>query len=126
MLFYSCSSKSHHKRNSSEESRRRHRSRDDKKKEGRSKSQIMEGLPRPPSFSRKSSHKESSSSDKKRHHEGVRYPFSKFLSTLKYREYFRIETHPNGGALVLHTYQDEINHLNAEEMDELAKEYFKV
>lgn len=45
---------------------------------------------------------------------------------LKYSKFIRIETYPNGGASVVHMYQDEIQGLSVEEMEELATEYFKV
>lgn len=35
-----------------------------------------------------------------------------------------METHCNGGASVVHLYQDEIDSLNPEEMDELVNEFF--
>lgn len=45
---------------------------------------------------------------------------------LKWKRYFHVEYHCNGGALVLHAYQDEIKHLKEQEMRELALEFFKV
>lgn len=48
------------------------------------------------------------------------------LEQLKYGRFIRIETYANGGATVVHMYQDEIDCLNSEEMEELAQEYFKV
>lgn len=48
------------------------------------------------------------------------------VENLKYGRFIRIETYPNGGASVVHMYQDEIDCLNKTEMDELAKEFFKV
>lgn len=48
------------------------------------------------------------------------------LEQLKYGRFIRIETYANGGATVVHMYQDEIDCLNKEEMDELVQEYFKV
>ncbi|XP_065349732.1 lysine-specific demethylase RSBN1L isoform X2 [Cloeon dipterum] len=38
----------------------------------------------------------------------------------------RVEISANGGASVVHLYQDEISHLSPEEMDVLVDEYFKV
>ena len=38
--------------------------------------------------------------------------------------YLHVEQHPNGGATIVHMYQDEFNHLNKEEMTELAQEFF--
>jgi len=48
------------------------------------------------------------------------------LEQLKYGRFIRIETYANGGATVVHMYQDEIDCLNKEEMEELVQEYFKV
>jgi hypothetical protein len=48
------------------------------------------------------------------------------LEQFKYGRFIRIETYANGGATVVHMYQDEIHCLNKEEMEELAQEYFKV
>lgn len=45
---------------------------------------------------------------------------------LKYERFFHIELHTNGGASVVHLYQDEINELSPEEMDELVDEFFAV
>ncbi|KAB0801373.1 hypothetical protein PPYR_05727 [Photinus pyralis] len=45
---------------------------------------------------------------------------------LKWKRYFHVEYHCNGGASVLHAYQDEIKHLKEQEMRELALEFFKV
>lgn len=45
---------------------------------------------------------------------------------LKYNRFIRIETYPNGGASVVHMYQDEIQSLSATELEELVTEYFKV
>ncbi|RZF42363.1 hypothetical protein LSTR_LSTR004171 [Laodelphax striatellus] len=54
-------------------------------------------------------------------------PKSEFgLEDLKYGKYISIETYPNGGASVVHMYQDELQSLSSQEMDELATEYFKV
>lgn len=51
---------------------------------------------------------------------------SELLEGLKYKKFIHIETYPNGGATVVHMYQDEIESLSREQMDELAQEYFKV
>lgn len=48
------------------------------------------------------------------------------LQSLKYKDFIHIETYPNGGATVVHMYQDEIDSLNSEQMEELVQEYFKV
>lgn len=44
----------------------------------------------------------------------------------RYAQYMHIETHPNGGASVVHMYQEELNHLTPDQMNELSDEYFKV
>ncbi|CAO1321203.1 unnamed protein product [Diamesa serratosioi] len=46
------------------------------------------------------------------------------LDHMKYGKFFHIEVHPNGGASVVHMYQDEINVLSENEMDELVEEFF--
>lgn len=53
---------------------------------------------------------------------------SKFdcLEGLKYKKFINIETYPNGGATVVHMYQDEIDTLTKEQVEELAQEFFKV
>lgn len=48
------------------------------------------------------------------------------LEGLKYKKFIHIETYPNGGATVVHMFQDEIATLTNEQMQELAQEYFKV
>ena len=48
------------------------------------------------------------------------------LENLKYKKFIHIETYPNGGATVVHMYQDEIAVLTQEQVEELAQEYFKV
>ncbi|XP_011875868.1 PREDICTED: uncharacterized protein LOC105566459 isoform X2 [Vollenhovia emeryi] len=48
------------------------------------------------------------------------------LEGLKYKKFIHIETYPNGGASVVHMFQDEIGTLTNEQMQELAQEYFKV
>ncbi|XP_012277400.1 uncharacterized protein LOC105698069 [Orussus abietinus] len=49
-----------------------------------------------------------------------------FLEGLKYKKFIHIETYPNGGATIVHMYQDEIDTLCKEQIEELAQEYFKV
>lgn len=49
-----------------------------------------------------------------------------FLKDYKYGRFFHIEVHSNGGASFVHMYQDEINALSKEEMDELVVEYFSL
>jgi hypothetical protein len=39
--------------------------------------------------------------------------------------YLHVEQHPNGGATIVHMYQDEFNHLKKEEMTDLAREFFR-
>ncbi|XP_017476299.1 PREDICTED: uncharacterized protein LOC108366406 isoform X1 [Rhagoletis zephyria] len=48
------------------------------------------------------------------------------LEHLKYGRLFEIEVHPNGGASVVHLYQDELEQLSPEEMEELVEEFFNV
>lgn len=45
---------------------------------------------------------------------------------LKYDRFFHIEVHSNGGASVVHMYQDEIDTLSKQELDELVDEFFTV
>lgn len=45
---------------------------------------------------------------------------------LKYRRFYHVETHTNGGAQVLHMYHEEIKHLSRESQRELAAEFFTV
>lgn len=45
------------------------------------------------------------------------------LSHCKYERFYRVEEHPNGGAKTLHMYYDEIAHLNASEIDAIAREF---
>ncbi|XP_020288577.1 uncharacterized protein LOC109857065 isoform X2 [Pseudomyrmex gracilis] len=45
---------------------------------------------------------------------------------LKYKKFIHIEIYPNGGASVVHMFQDEIDNLSREQMEELVHEYFKV
>ncbi|XP_066597682.1 uncharacterized protein [Prorops nasuta] len=51
---------------------------------------------------------------------------NEFLEDLKYKKFIHIETYPNGGATVVHMYQDEIDTLSTVQVEELAQEYFKV
>ncbi|XP_075218895.1 uncharacterized protein LOC142323308 isoform X2 [Lycorma delicatula] len=54
-------------------------------------------------------------------------PSSEFgIENLKYSNFIRIETYPNGGASVVHMDQHEISCLNPTEMDQLATEFFKI
>ncbi|OWF42791.1 Round spermatid basic protein 1 [Mizuhopecten yessoensis] len=46
------------------------------------------------------------------------------FSNSKFKQFMHLEKYSNGGALVLHVYQDEISHLSKEERVELAKDYF--
>ncbi|XP_033220107.1 uncharacterized protein LOC117174834 isoform X2 [Belonocnema kinseyi] len=48
------------------------------------------------------------------------------LQGLKYKDFIHIETYPNGGATVVHMYQDEIDVLTNEQVEELAQEYFQI
>lgn len=47
-------------------------------------------------------------------------------SDLKYGRFFHVEVHTNGGASVVHMYQDEIDTLTESELDELTEEFFRV
>lgn len=47
-------------------------------------------------------------------------------TSFRYRKYFHIETHTNGGAKILRMYQDEIKHLSSSELKELSSEWFKL
>ncbi|XP_065355395.1 uncharacterized protein LOC135949875 [Calliphora vicina] len=48
------------------------------------------------------------------------------LEHLKYGQYFEVEVYPNGGASVVHLYQDEIQNLSPDEMEELVNEFFEI
>jgi hypothetical protein len=48
------------------------------------------------------------------------------LKYLKYGRFYHIEVHPNGGASVVHMYQDELNGLSKTELDEVVDEFFKL
>lgn len=48
------------------------------------------------------------------------------LSYLKYGRFYHIEVHPNGGASIVHMYQDELDELKPEELNELVDEFFKL
>lgn len=45
---------------------------------------------------------------------------------LKYGRFFHVEVHTNGGASIVHMYQNEIDSLNESEMDELTEEFFRI
>lgn len=45
-------------------------------------------------------------------------------SYLKFGRFYHIEVHPNGGASIVHMYQDELDTLKPEEMNELVDEFF--
>lgn len=47
-------------------------------------------------------------------------------SDLKYGRFFHVEVHTNGGASVVHMYQNEINSLSEAEMEELTEEFFRI
>lgn len=40
-------------------------------------------------------------------------------------KYLHIEEHPNGGATIVHMYQDEFNHLNEQDMATLVVQFFR-
>lgn len=48
------------------------------------------------------------------------------LSYLKYGRFYHIEVHPNGGASIVHMYQDELDSLSKEQMTELVDEFFNL
>lgn len=48
------------------------------------------------------------------------------LSFLKYGRFYHIEVHTNGGASIVHMYQDELDTLKPEEMEELVNEFFEL
>ena len=52
-------------------------------------------------------------------------PYSDGTNNETLARYLHIEKHPNGGATIVHMYQDEFNHLEKEEMTELAREFFR-
>lgn len=54
------------------------------------------------------------------------YSYCPTDSNLKYRRFYHIEIHPNGGGKILHMFHDEIRHFSTAEMTELAVEFFKV
>lgn len=45
---------------------------------------------------------------------------------LKYERFYHVEVHTNGGASVVHLYQDELDQLSPAEMDELVDEFFSL
>lgn len=47
-------------------------------------------------------------------------------SDLKYGRFFHVEVHTNGGASVVHMYQNEIDSLSDIEMEELTEEFFRI
>lgn len=53
-------------------------------------------------------------------------PMDEALSQFKYARFFHVEVHSNGGASVVHMYQNEIDTLPPEELDDLVDEYFKL
>ncbi|KAL3290268.1 hypothetical protein HHI36_023618 [Cryptolaemus montrouzieri] len=54
------------------------------------------------------------------------YSYPPSDTSLKYRKYYHIETHSNGGAKILRMYNDEIKHFSSSEMKDLAYEFFKL
>lgn len=48
------------------------------------------------------------------------------LSQFKYARFFHVEVHSNGGASIVHMYQNEIDSLPPEELEELVDEYFQL
>lgn len=47
-------------------------------------------------------------------------------SDLKYGRFFHVEVHTNGGASIVHMYQNEIDSLSESEMSELTEEFFRI
>lgn len=47
-------------------------------------------------------------------------------SDLKYGRFFHVEIHTNGGASIVHMYQNEIDSLSNDEMESLTEEFFRV
>ncbi|XP_057666420.1 uncharacterized protein LOC130900090 isoform X1 [Diorhabda carinulata] len=86
------------------------------------------------SSSKKSSHSSSSRERHSSHRSDIRprlltngnYSYPPEDKSLKFRKYYHIETHTNGGAKILRMYHDEIKHLSASDSKELAKEFFKL
>lgn len=48
------------------------------------------------------------------------------LSQFKYGRFFHVEVHSNGGASIVHMYQNEIDTLPPDELEELVDEYFQL
>lgn len=48
------------------------------------------------------------------------------LKGYKYGQYFHVEVHSNGGAAIVHMYQNEIDILSKDQMDELVEEFFQL
>ncbi|KAK3578774.1 hypothetical protein CHS0354_035681 [Potamilus streckersoni] len=48
-----------------------------------------------------------------------------FLAKYKYRNLLHVERYSNGGALVCHSFQDEVSQLSKSELQEFVKEYFE-
>ena len=53
-------------------------------------------------------------------------PCYNLANKYKYGHLMRVEIYPNGGGKVLHLWQDEFDHLNEQEVDELARDFVKV
>lgn len=51
---------------------------------------------------------------------------SNCATDLKYERFYHVEVHSNGGASVVHLYQDELDQLTPTEMDELVDEFFSL
>lgn len=45
---------------------------------------------------------------------------------MKFRKYYHIETHSNGGAQILYMFQNEIKHMDKYAMKDLVSEFFKL
>lgn len=55
-------------------------------------------------------------------------PFSQEKNTeiLDYNSFIKVEPYPNGGATVVHMYQEDIDNLNDQQVQELATEFFRI
>ncbi|CAH1153537.1 unnamed protein product [Phaedon cochleariae] len=114
---------------SSSSSNKSHKHKDDRRHRHDSKSKNDSK-----SNSKKSSHSSSSSKDRHSYRSDAKprlltngnYSYPPENKSFKYRKYFHIETHTNGGAKILRMYNDEIKHLSSNEVKDLAKEFFKL
>ena len=52
--------------------------------------------------------------------------YMKSASDSEFGHLIHVETHPNGGASVVHCYQDELKHLQPDKLKQFVKEYFDI